>query len=47
MAHSPYSTVPFRRNADFVDRDDILARIKEKCSQPSGRVALVGLGGVG
>jgi len=39
--------VPFRRDPNFVDRDDILTRIDEKCSQPAGRVALVGIGGVG
>lgn len=43
----PASTVPFRRDLDFVDRGDILSRIEEGCSQPAGRVALVGLGGVG
>jgi hypothetical protein len=43
----PFSTVPFRRDDDFVDRDDNLARIDEKCSQPAARLALIGLGGVG
>ncbi|KAF2500541.1 TPR-like protein [Lophium mytilinum] len=43
---SPSSTVPFRRDRDFVDRD-ILSEIHQKCSQPASRVALVGLGGVG
>jgi hypothetical protein len=42
----PSSTVPFRRDPDFVDRD-ILPEIHRKCSQPASRVALVGLGGVG
>ncbi|KAF1982495.1 TPR-like protein [Aulographum hederae CBS 113979] len=40
-------TVPFRRDPDFIDRGDILARIDEICSQPAGRAALVGVGGVG
>ena len=43
----PFSTVPFRRDPDFVGRGDILAQIQERCSQPAGRAALVGLGGVG
>jgi hypothetical protein len=43
---SPSSTVPFRRDPDFVDRD-ILAEIEQKCSRPASRTALVGLGGVG
>jgi hypothetical protein len=42
----PSSTVPFRRDRDFVYRD-ILSDIYAKCSLPSARVALVGLGGVG
>jgi hypothetical protein len=43
----PFSTVLFRRDPDFVDRGDTLAQIEERCSQPAGRAALVGLGGVG
>lgn len=43
---NPFSTVPFRRDPDFVDRD-ILAEVGEKCWKPASRVALVGLGGVG
>ncbi|KAH8586899.1 P-loop containing nucleoside triphosphate hydrolase protein, partial [Bisporella sp. PMI_857] len=43
---TPSSTVPFRRDKDFVDRD-ILVEINQKCSLPASRVALVGLGGVG
>ncbi|KAI4168991.1 MAG: hypothetical protein LQ343_006022 [Gyalolechia ehrenbergii] len=42
----PSSTVPFRRDPDFVDRD-ILTQIEQKCSKPASRTALVGLGGVG
>ncbi|KAF2740903.1 HET-domain-containing protein [Polyplosphaeria fusca] len=41
------SNVPFRRDCDFVDRSDILARINERCSRPAGRAALVGIGGFG
>lgn len=44
---NPYSNVPFRRDPHFVDRDDILSFIDERCSQPAGRTGLVGLGGVG
>ena len=39
--------VPFRRDCDFVDRGDILARVDERCSRPAGRAALVGVGGFG
>ncbi|KAL9002859.1 MAG: hypothetical protein Q9188_004243 [Gyalolechia gomerana] len=42
----PSSTVPFRRDPDFVDRD-VLTQIEQKCSKPASRTALVGLGGVG
>jgi hypothetical protein len=42
----PSSTVPFRRDRDFVHRG-ILSEIQTRCSQPASRVALVGLGGVG
>src|SRR6266487_3727453 len=43
---TPTSTVPFRRDRDFVCRD-ILSEIHRRCSEPASRVALVGLGGVG
>ncbi|OTA64151.1 hypothetical protein K449DRAFT_404982 [Hypoxylon sp. EC38] len=43
----PTSTVPFRRDADFVERGDLLQRIEQVCSGPASRAALVGLGGVG
>ncbi|RAH42507.1 uncharacterized protein BO95DRAFT_517069 [Aspergillus brunneoviolaceus CBS 621.78] len=43
----PLSTVPFRRDPDFVDRGTLLDQIREKCSAPASRIALVGLGGVG
>lgn len=43
----PLSTVPFRRDRDYVDRGTILDQVQEKTSMPGARVALVGLGGVG
>ncbi|KAI9759097.1 MAG: hypothetical protein M1840_003516 [Geoglossum simile] len=43
---TPSSTVPFRRDPHFVDRE-ILAEIDCKSQQSASRVALVGLGGVG
>ncbi|EAQ88760.1 hypothetical protein CHGG_05379 [Chaetomium globosum CBS 148.51] len=43
----PFATIPFSRDPDFVDRGDILDQIDKRCSEPAGRVALVGLGGVG
>ena len=44
---SPLSTVPFRRDDDFVDRGTLLEQIAQKCAAPASRVALVGMGGVG
>lgn len=44
---SPSSTIPFRRDSDFVDRGTILNQLHEKCASPASRTALVGLGGVG
>ncbi|KAI1157269.1 hypothetical protein F5B18DRAFT_261410 [Nemania serpens] len=43
----PFSTVPFARDPNFVDRPEILAWINEKCDGPATRVALVGIGGIG
>ncbi|OCK79661.1 purine and uridine phosphorylase [Lepidopterella palustris CBS 459.81] len=43
----PCSTVPFRRDLDFVSHGTLLNQIHGKLSSPASRVALVGLGGVG
>ncbi|KAL5374129.1 hypothetical protein DPSP01_012190 [Paraphaeosphaeria sporulosa] len=43
----PSHTIPFRRDPDFVDRCTLLDELKERCSTPAARVALVGVGGVG
>ncbi|KAI0837517.1 P-loop containing nucleoside triphosphate hydrolase protein [Hypoxylon sp. FL0890] len=43
----PTSTVPFCRDTNFVERGDLVQRIKRACSGPASRAALVGLGGVG
>lgn len=43
----PSQLIPFPRDPDFVNRGDILDQISERCLEPAGRVALVGLGGVG
>ena len=43
----PSVFIPFLRDPDFVDRGNILDEINLRCSEPAGRVALVGLGGVG
>ena len=43
----PSSTVPFRRDPDFIERGDLLEQIRKKLSLPAARVALAGLGGVG
>ncbi|GAB7336927.1 hypothetical protein MBLNU13_g01769t2 [Cladosporium sp. NU13] len=44
---APLSTVPFRRDPDYVQRGPLLEEITLKLSRPAARVALVGLGGVG
>ncbi|KAF2475565.1 uncharacterized protein BDR25DRAFT_153780, partial [Lindgomyces ingoldianus] len=44
---SPPCSIPFHRDPDFVDRGTLLDQIREKCSAPASRIALVGLGGVG
>jgi hypothetical protein len=46
-SHQPFSTVPFAPDADFVERAEILAWVRDKCAGPGARAALVGLGGVG
>ncbi|KAK4065260.1 hypothetical protein Trihar35433_7380 [Trichoderma harzianum] len=43
----PFPLIPFNRDPDFVSRRDILDQISARCLDPAGRVALVGLGGVG
>ncbi|KAH7014907.1 P-loop containing nucleoside triphosphate hydrolase protein, partial [Ilyonectria destructans] len=43
----PFASIPFRRDRAFVDRGDILNQIDSRCSESAGRVALVGLGGMG
>ncbi|KAJ5659052.1 Tetratricopeptide-like helical [Penicillium longicatenatum] len=43
----PLSTVPFRRDRDYVDRGTLPDEIYEKGTTPGARIALVGLGGVG
>ncbi|KAL8635112.1 MAG: hypothetical protein Q9228_007366 [Teloschistes exilis] len=42
----PSSTVPFRRDDDFISRDS-LDKVRQICARPAARAALVGLGGVG
>nr|POF18034.1 vegetative incompatibility protein het-e-1 [Quercus suber] len=44
---TPSSNVPFRRDPNFVERPALTEQIDVKLMVPSGRVALVGLGGVG
>jgi hypothetical protein len=43
----PCSTVPFRRDSDFVDRECLVKQVTNSLSVPASRVSLVGLGGVG
>jgi hypothetical protein len=42
----PSSTVPFRRDQDFISRAG-LDKVRQICARPAARAALVGLGGVG
>ncbi|KAL4885199.1 hypothetical protein BJY04DRAFT_214537 [Aspergillus karnatakaensis] len=42
----PVSTVPFRRDPDFIDQG-LLEQIEQRCKTAAARVALVGFGGVG
>jgi len=44
---TPLSTVPFRRDLDYVQRGSLFDKITSKLASPAARVALVGLGGVG
>ncbi|KAI9691957.1 MAG: hypothetical protein M1820_009665 [Bogoriella megaspora] len=39
--------IPFSRDPDFVENGTILDQLRQKCSMPGSRTALVGLGGVG
>jgi hypothetical protein len=43
----PFSTVPFSRDPEFVDRPEILEWIHKKLAEPAARAALFGLGGLG
>lgn len=43
----PFSNVPFPRDDNFVDRPSIMGEMERKLERKGGRVALVGLGGVG
>ncbi|KAK8016096.1 P-loop containing nucleoside triphosphate hydrolase [Apiospora rasikravindrae] len=43
----PFSTVPFGRDPNFVDRPEILAWTRKTCNGSATRAALVGIGGVG
>jgi hypothetical protein len=44
---TPSSTIPFRRDPDFIVRQTLLNQLHEKCASPAARTAVVGLGGVG
>ncbi|KAL8364903.1 hypothetical protein RB595_003946 [Gaeumannomyces hyphopodioides] len=47
LSPQPFTTIPFSRDPDFVNRGDILDQLRQRCSEPAGRMALVGLGGIG
>ena len=44
---SPSSTIPFRRDSDYVEREELTSQVHAKLSVPAAKVALVALGGVG
>ncbi|KAJ5902117.1 P-loop containing nucleoside triphosphate hydrolase protein [Penicillium taxi] len=44
---APLSTIPFRRDLDFVNRGTLLDQLEGRGLLPGSRIALVGLGGVG
>ncbi|KAI1368986.1 P-loop containing nucleoside triphosphate hydrolase protein [Xylaria arbuscula] len=44
---SPSFNIPFRRDNDFVKRENILNQLSQILSGPASRAALAGLGGVG
>ncbi|KAL1590352.1 hypothetical protein WHR41_00923 [Cladosporium halotolerans] len=44
---APLSTVPFRRDPNYVQREPLAEELDRKLSVPGAAVALVGLGGVG
>lgn len=44
---APFSTVPFLRDPDFVDRGDLLEQLERKLAPETARAALIGLGGIG
>lgn len=43
----PISTVPFRRDHDFVDRGELLETLHQKLAPETTWAALIGLGGIG
>lgn len=43
----PISTVPFRRDHDFVDRGKLLEKLHQKLAPETTWAALIGLGGIG
>jgi hypothetical protein len=46
-SHEYLFTVPFDRDDFFIGREDINSQVTQSLSQPAGRVALYGIGGVG
>jgi hypothetical protein len=43
----PCSNVPFRRDPNYTERALLMNEIRTRLSEPAGRTALVGLGGIG
>ena len=44
---APFSSVPFPRDQDYIDRTGLTDVLHENLSLPAARVALCGLGGIG
>jgi hypothetical protein len=38
----PFATIAFARDPGFVNRGNVLDKVHQRCSEPAGRVALVG-----
>ena len=47
MPPSPFSTIPFPRDPDYIDRSWLIDQLNEKLCVPHAKVALQGLGGIG
>lgn len=47
QAPKPFSTVPFNKDPNFIERTEISEWLRDQTTEEGSRAALVGLGGVG